>query len=39
MIAKNVEPVAVLNGHGRSSNEIDQMQLAFLRKCNEQIIL
>jgi hypothetical protein len=39
MIAKNAELVAVSSGHGRSSNEIDQTQLAFLRKCNELTIL
>jgi hypothetical protein len=37
MIAKNAEPVVALNGHGRSSNEIDQTQLAFHKKCNEAI--
>ena len=39
MIAKNAELVAVLSGHGRFLNEIDQMRLASLLKCNEQIIL
>jgi hypothetical protein len=39
MIVKNAEPVAVLSGLGRSSNEIDQTQLAFLLKCNELTIL
>jgi hypothetical protein len=39
MIVKNAELVAVLSGHGRSSNEIDQMQLASRKKCNELTIL
>jgi hypothetical protein len=37
MIVKNVELVAVLSGHGRFLNEIDQTQLAFPLKCNELI--
>jgi hypothetical protein len=38
MIAKNVEHVAVTNGHGRSLGVTDQTQLASLWKCNEPII-
>jgi len=33
MTAKNVELVAISNGHGRFLNEIDLTQLAFRLKC------
>jgi len=39
MIAKLVERVAVLSGHGRYSNEIGQTQQASLLKCKERTIL
>jgi hypothetical protein len=38
MIVKNAEPVVVLNGHGRSSKEIDLTHQASRKKCNELII-
>lgn len=37
MIVKNAEPVAVLSGHGRFLNEIDQTQAVFRKKCKETI--
>jgi len=39
MIAKNVEHVAVTNGHGRYFGVIVQMLLTFHNKCNELITL